>query len=186
MKVFFTGDTHFGHTNIAGPDVSNWSSGFRNFKTTSEMDETLIRNWNTLVGQEDVVYHVGDFAFCGPDKALPILKRLNGKIHLILGNHDKTAKQLSNHFASVSSYQEIIIEKQAIVLFHYPIESWNGMHRGSWMIHGHCHFHLPVSEGRKIDTGVDNPMANYAPISFEDMQRYMAKKGQLKVDHHGG
>ena len=186
MNIFFTSDTHFGHSNIAGPTVSNWKSGYRNFKSVEEMDETLIKNWNGRVKSNDLVYHLGDFAFSSPVKAIPIKQRLNGKVHLILGNHDKTVLNMQQYFENISSYREIYVDgKQQLVLFHYPIESWNNMRHGSWMIHGHCHYSLPVSEGRKIDIGVDNPLTNYAPMEYSELKAIMAKKENLKIDHHG-
>lgn len=61
-KVFFTSDTHFGHSNII--KYCN-----RPFKDKDEMNETLISNWNKVVPEDGIVIHCGDFAFAGGDKA---------------------------------------------------------------------------------------------------------------------
>jgi len=79
MTTWFTSDTHFGHANIIR--YSN-----RPYDTTEEHDEALIANWNFSVQPNDEVYHLGDFSF--GNKAMEILPRLNGIIHLIKGNHD--------------------------------------------------------------------------------------------------
>ena len=80
-KVFFTSDTHFNHTNII-------QYCQRPFKSTDEMNEAIIDNWNSVVGEEDTVFHLGDFCLGSSAEWNKILNRLNGKIYLILGNHD--------------------------------------------------------------------------------------------------
>ena len=52
------------------------------------MNETIISNWNNTVGQDDIVFHLGDFCLGGSAEWTKILDRLNGKIYLIMGNHD--------------------------------------------------------------------------------------------------
>lgn len=74
-KVFFTADTHFGSERTL-------TLSRRPFKTVEEMDETLINNWNSVVGKDDIVYHLGDFG------NYEIVKRLNGKVTLIWGNYE--------------------------------------------------------------------------------------------------
>lgn len=80
-RVFFTSDTHFNHTNIIR--FCN-----RPFKDVSHMNETIISNWNRVVGSEDIVFHLGDFCLGGSAEWINVLNRLNGKIYLISGNHD--------------------------------------------------------------------------------------------------
>lgn len=172
-KIYFISDTHFGHQNII--KYCN-----RPFKNAYEMDEALIRNWNETVSQDDMVYHVGDFAL-GSDPA-KILRRLNGSKILIKGNHDKRP-QLAHGWSEIHPYLEITIEKQFIVLFHYSMRVWNKHHHGSWQLFGHSHGSLPDDPTAKsIDVGVD--CHNYRPISFEDIRRIMAKKTIAVVDHH--
>jgi calcineurin-like phosphoesterase family protein len=74
-KVFFTADTHFGSERTL-------TLSRRPFKTVEEMDETLIDNWNSVVGKDDIVWHLGDFG------NYEVVKRLNGKINLIWGNYE--------------------------------------------------------------------------------------------------
>ena len=80
-KIFFTSDTHFGHQRSF-----LWEP--RGFNSIEEHDETIIKNWNEVVGPEDEVYHLGDVMLNNNEYGLECIKRLNGKIHLILGNHD--------------------------------------------------------------------------------------------------
>ena len=82
-KIWFSSDHHFFHNNII--KYCN-----RPFETVEEMNEALVKNWNSVVGPDDHVYHLGDFCFGNVEKWNWCLEpgRLNGHIHLILGNHD--------------------------------------------------------------------------------------------------
>lgn len=80
-KIFFTSDTHFCHKNII-------SYAGRPFFSTEEMDKALIENWNSVVPEDGIVFHLGDFCFGGNTQWKTIRKKLNGKIYLILGNHE--------------------------------------------------------------------------------------------------
>lgn len=72
MRRFIISDTHFGHANII--DYCN-----RPFRDVFDMDETLIRNWNEVVGKDDLVYHLGDFAFHkDKEDLMGLLSRLHG------------------------------------------------------------------------------------------------------------
>lgn len=95
MASYFISDTHFGHE-------SRIRLANRPFSSVDEMDEQLIENWNSRVGPEDTVYHLGDFCFRNARGAEHYRSRLNGTIHLIRGNHDsQTVKHFSDLFESV-------------------------------------------------------------------------------------
>ena len=79
--TFFTSDTHFNHANIIR--FCN-----RPFKDVEQMNEVMIANWNSVIGKDDTVFHLGDFCLGGAAEWTKILDRLNGKIYLIMGNHD--------------------------------------------------------------------------------------------------
>lgn len=114
QRILFTADTHFGHRNIIR--YCN-----RPFYSVEEMDETLINNWNKVVDKEDVVFHLGDFAVGGAALWSNLLQRLNGKVYLIMGNHDvHTIDKGFEGFQYVSWEMLIEIGKQKIYLNHYP------------------------------------------------------------------
>lgn len=129
MKSFVISDLHFGHANII--KLAN-----RPFSNVEEMDEKLIENWNSVVSDEDIVYVVGDFSFKGKN-AENYLDRLNGKIVLIRGNHDKRIRH--EKIIAVKDYANEIINGRRYIMSHYPMTSWDGMFRDSVLFYGHIH-----------------------------------------------
>jgi len=119
------------------------------------MDEALAARWNEVVGEEDVVWHLGDFAIrVRPERAASILDGLHGAKHLIGGNNDPPAIRALTGWVSVRDYAEIEVEGRQLVLCHYPLRAWNGQHRGSLQLHGHSHGRLKPLP-RQFDVGVD-------------------------------
>ena len=84
-EVFMTSDLqlHFSHNNIL-----KYCPDSRPFSSIEEMDEKIVENWNNKVTEHDFVYILGDISFGKPSYTCEILKRLNGKKYLIMGNHD--------------------------------------------------------------------------------------------------
>ena len=79
--IFFTSDLHFGHEHII-------QFNHRPFRNVTEMNRQLISNYNAVVQPEDTVYLLGDLSFqISVEKANALIAQLNGKKHLILGNH---------------------------------------------------------------------------------------------------
>ena len=149
-REFVTSDTHFGHRNVL-----NFCPTTRPYNTVEEMDDDIIRIWNTHVRPHDTVYHLGDVSFANPTQTREIVERLNGNIHLITGNHDsKTIKSCSDQFQSIQEYVTIKRNKQRIILFHFPIVFWHSMEHGSIHLFGHMHGDYRPT-GRNIDVGWD-------------------------------
>lgn len=151
MGIFFTSDTHFGPTAII--KLCN-----RPFSSVEEMDEAMIARWNAMVGDGDIVYHLGDFCYRNARGAENYIRRLNGEIHLIAGNHDaQTLRQDSGLFASVRDILEIRVGDRRIVLCHYPMREWHNSWSGSWHFFGHVHGRLNAHPlGYSLDVGVDS------------------------------
>jgi calcineurin-like phosphoesterase family protein len=149
------------------------------------MDEALITNWNSRVGLKDHVYHLGDFALGDVDQARNILRRLNGRIHFVEGNHDAIASKLASNFASYRvGFNEVKINRQRITLCHYAMKTWKKSGGGAWHLYGHSHGTLKDDiHSLSFDCGVD--CHNYAPIHFDEVRVIMAKKNWKSVDHHG-
>lgn len=86
MTSFVISDTHFGHESCWAKFKLPNGDPMRPFASTEEMDETLVDNWNKTVHPKDTVYHLGDVVIAR--RHLQTVKRLNGKLRLIRGNHD--------------------------------------------------------------------------------------------------
>ena len=178
-RVFFTSDTHFNHTNII-------RFCDRPFGSTEEMNEKLIGNWNSVVGADDIVFHLGDFCLGGSAEWTKVLDRLNGKIYLIIGNHDlKNMKQgFIGRFEHVAMEMRIEIGKQKIYLNHYPFLCFEGGYKDVWQLFGHVHTrknNTGIDAGRlqylyptQYDVGVDNN--DFMPVSFEQVKKIIEKQ----------
>ena len=155
--LFFTSDTHFADTRVLRIDR-------RPFPSLEEHDQALITNWNEIVGHEDEIWHLGDFARGRTaGYADHILSALNGRKHLIIGNNDDSATTGARGWASVQHYAELTRGDRLIVLCHYPFRTWNGMGKKSINLHGHSHGRLkPVT--RQFDVGID--VWNFRPVSL--------------------
>lgn len=176
MEHWFTSDAHFFfHKNII--KYCN-----RPFIDVQSMNETLINNWNSVVSPGDVVYSLGDFAMGKIGEIKDVLSRLNGKLHMITGNHDQEIIKNANNLVcdgyvkEVVPYKEISINGQFICMFHYGCRVWNRSHRGSWLLYGHSHNNLPPF-GKSVDVGVDSTSilghAPYRPFSYKEIYEFM-------------
>jgi calcineurin-like phosphoesterase family protein len=145
------------------------------------MNQVLTDNWNSTVGPEDTVYHLGDFSMGG--KPHSYAKRLNGKKILILGNHDRES-QLSacGFFHKIRNYEKIEIDGKIVHLKHYPFKPNVSEYDvkfidrmleddGNWLIHGHVHNSKPVLTGKSINVSCE--WHNYTPVSEEDIIKIM-------------
>lgn len=98
-EVWLTSDLHLGHKKVAG---------LRGFSSTAEHDETIIDNWNGVVGPNDTVYVLGDFSFLPRLESTAAVCRLNGAKHLLLGNHDGTRARCLSYGFSTVEHQTVI------------------------------------------------------------------------------
>jgi len=156
MSVFFTADTHFG-------DHRTINIQKRPFATVAEMDAVLIERWNTVVGPDDVVWHLGDVARRAADVP-DLLARLHGTKHLLRGNNDPDDTAAAPGWASVGDYVEMALDGYRLVLCHYPFRSWNGQHKRAINLHGHSHGRLKPMP-RQFDVGVD--ARDFAPVRLD-------------------
>lgn len=164
-KTWFTSDTHFGHANI----ISHCA---RPFGSVGEMDAALIANWNAAVQPSDEVWHLGDFAFRSAKPAAWYLSRLNGRKHLVHGNHDSAEARADPGWASSQAMAEIAVDGQRLVLLHYAMRVWPKAHHGALHLFGHSHGTLP-GDSQSCDVGVDVPEWNYRPVSLAEIVEYL-------------
>ena len=169
QRVFVTADTHFGHAAILR------LTG-RPFESLQAMDEGLISRWNAKVGPDDTVWHLGDFSFRAEASPENYRARLNGRIHLVIGNHDDPGlRARTDLFESVSDIVGIKWGKQRIALCHYPMRDWPGAFRGAWHLFGHEHGRLDEEPlGLSLDVGVDSH--GFAPLALDEVAQLMAQR----------
>lgn len=133
---YFISDLHFGHKNCLSFDN-------RPFKDIQENDNVLISNWNNTVGIDDDIYILGDISWHNSSTTVEIFKQLNGRKHLIKGNHDNAVlknPELQKLFVEICEYKELFIDsKTSIILCHYPIPCFKN-HYYKWIhLYGHVH-----------------------------------------------
>jgi calcineurin-like phosphoesterase family protein len=198
QQLYFTSDTHYMHTNICR-GTTRWSNAddfCRDFDTLDQMNDRIVNGINSAVGQDDILFHLGDWSFGGFEMIEKFRNRINCRnIHLILGNHDhhieRDREDIRLLFTSVNQYLELEVKgkdwEQNYVLMHYPIISWNKMNDGVIHLHGHVHLSADrrIGKGKTMDVGVDGNGLN--PLHTSDIKRLMNNqpiKSGFEFDHH--
>ena len=175
-NIYFVSDSHFGHTNII-------KYCKRPFKDVEEHDAELIRRWNEKVPEDGIVFHLGDVGFGKSKYINDILRKLNGHIYLVIGNHDwrHVVTECSWRFEEMAQQINMKIGEQHIILNHYPLLCFAGVYRESnptWQLFGHVHTSPYTDSGldtprlvnlfpTQYDVGVDNN--NFTPVSYFDI-----------------
>lgn len=184
-KIFFTADTHFGHENAIKFDN-------RPFDSVEEMDEELIRRWNQKVGKGDLVYVLGDMIWkTRNDDAPTLIKRLNGQIILIKGNHDRFLHnaKAKNALAGVKDYDDICVTLEdgttrRVIISHFYMPFYVGYRYQAIHLHGHSHGSEECMQEELIKrTLAANGFVtraynvgcmhwNYEPVTLDEILRY--------------
>lgn len=195
VNKWIISDTHFGHTNIIRfetdgelirPGYTTDDNSFVSFlgQDIAVHDEALIQRWNERVNPGDKVYHLGDFG-----KPLDIVKRLNGRKRLILGNHDDIhdAQMLGKVFEKVLSWRVFNKEFALPTVFcHYPLHrSIDDPVPRRVCVHGHIHEKtIRGINGRRdpwyLNVCVEH--TNMAPLSFDELGN-MIRRRKYEIDN---
>lgn len=165
---------HFGHENIVK---------YNDRKTDDilEMEELLVQAWNDTVRPNDTVFHLGDIT--GGSDPAPYLRRLNGRIKVIMGNHDSyRLMRRALQEGLITGYVDtdyVRWNHERFWLSHYPHRAWRKSNKGSFHLYGHTHGDYP-GVGRSMDVGVD--AIGFAPISIDEV--YELLKDKEFTNHH--
>jgi calcineurin-like phosphoesterase family protein len=169
MKYFYSSDHHFDHRNIVR--LCN-----RPFETLEDMQQTMIDNWNSVVGQNDRVYILGDFAFSQKTFEI-IVPKLKGYKTFIKGNHDRKALKKCKfdvtQYVSIldDSIHNVMDNNRKVILCHYPLYEWEDSYKGSIHLFGHCHSNIGVNpRNNAYDVGVD--CWNFTPKTLDEIVMY--------------
>ena len=190
-KVFFVSDLHFHHRNILKHCPKRAEIGGFDIEDTEAHDKWLIDVWNKTISKKDIVYIIGDFAFGNPEDIKKyLMPKLNGHKFLILGNHDKSSEHLDGYFTQIAQMKEVTFKKKnfpfieednfRVFMCHYPMVTWDAKHYGVVQVQGHSHGRLDEfneeSTDLRVDVGIDGTLANFKPISLEQLYDYFKKK----------
>ena len=178
-KLFLTSDSHLGHFNIC-------KYCHRPFTSRSEMDQTLIKNWNAVVPEDGIVVHCGDFMLPHNEDIKEYNKYLNqlhGRVLLLRGNHDRASLDwVSDKLIAVRDQAMIVVDGVKIFAQHYPCAAFNG----DYHVYGHIH---TLADGtcygidgdvtkvmgkNTYDVGVDQN--GYTPVSYWQLCDIFRKK----------
>jgi len=160
MKRFIISDTHFNHANVI-------KYCGRPFADVSEMNSILIKNWNETVGSEDIVYHLGDFAFGSKDKIAELRKLLNGRIYLLLGNHDRRhSYKFWQDCGFERVYDKTIITDKFFILSHEPV--FLDESTSYYNLYGHTHEKI-VGGPHHINCCVEH--CDYRPRNLDELAK---------------
>lgn len=159
-RAWFTSDTHFGHTNIV-------QYCQRPFTDVHHMNRELVRRWNKVVEPLDIVYHLGDFAMGNRGDIPGHLNKLNGKITLVRGNHDRSQTAM-REAGFTEIYDELVVEVEGtkVYLHHQPVDDMRKWKGAQIHLHGHVHTEYQ-RRGRLINVGVD--MWDFTPRSISEL-----------------
>lgn len=193
-KIFFTSDTHFGHDRefLWGP---------RGFTNSQEHDEAIIKNWNETVSPDDIVYHLGDLMLGDNAHGIECVKRLNGNIKLIRGNHDTDARwKLYGTLPNVEliGWADVIkYKKYNFYLSHHPTLTSNlekAPHLRMHLINLYGHTHqmgkfyqdMPYMFHVGLDSNDNRPVLLDDAIELmkEETKRCIALLGEDTVDEN--
>jgi calcineurin-like phosphoesterase family protein len=187
---YYTSDTHAYHANII-------RHTHRPFSSVEEMNEALLTGINSVVKEDDWLYHLGDWAWGRHDKkllfrnAIDFRKKINCRnVVLIFGNHDRPLRR-NQGFLSLFKQTADLLEiydpflKRDMVLCHYAMIKFNKSHFGrTFHLFGHSHGglnswlqeHMPSHLA--FDAGVDNAykqLGEFRPFSSLELEGILAK-----------
>ena len=178
-KLFMTSDSHLGHYNIC-------KYCHRPFQSRSDMDQTLIKNWNAVVPEDGIVVHCGDFMLPHNEDIKEYNKYLNqlhGRVLLLRGNHDRASLDwVSDKLIAVRDQAMIVVDGVKIFAQHYPCAAFNG----DYHVYGHIHTLADgtcygidgdvtkVMRKNTYDVGVDQN--GYTPVSYLQLCDIFRKK----------
>lgn len=194
---FFTSDTHFSHQNII-------RFCDRPFKDTDHMDEEIIRRWNSVVSEDDTVWHLGDVALGPIATSLPKVGRLNGYKILVVGNHERIfgGESAKHRDRFQPEYEKVFDEiydnieftnfdgiDQEVALSHFPYEgdSHDGdryteyrlADEGRVLLHGHTHLDnvMSFSKNGSLQIHVGQDAWDYTPVSIDQISQLVTQFG---------
>lgn len=193
QKIWFTSDLHFGHRNVLKFCNRPWED-------EKLMGRGLIQNWNNTVGDNDIVFVLGDTFWFNDSRSIKkVLGQLKGKdIYIIPGNHDDFESYHRVVDPRIHLCQDVMVvwiteenqPKREVWLSHYPMMTWPHRENGAYQFFGHIHSHPDKFAGvdqdlplhwNQADVGCD--FWAWTPVDLDTLIAYCTMKkeemGQL-------
>lgn len=183
-KIWLTSDLHFCH-----------NRGFiyepRGFNSVDEHNKTIVSNWNKVVSEDDDVYVLGDLMLNDNETACEYIKQLNGRIHIVRGNHDTDTRwaiymSLPNVVELCGWAMMIHYRKYHFYLSHFPTLTGNlekeSLHQCTLNLFGHTHSREKFYEDRPYMYNVALDAHNNTPVLLDDIIEEMKEKVKECID----
>ena len=171
-NIWFVSDSHFFHANIIKYCNRPWNSGkdeVGNIIVTDDdvkrMNEEMVRRWNSVVEKNDIVWHLGDFSFGGKENLESIFPKLNGRINLVMGNHDHYKIDYYYKVGFHRVYDRKVIINDFVILSHAPLMFLND-NTPFFNIYGHVHDSSAYPTWTKHSCCACVERHDYTPISW--------------------
>ena len=167
-RIFLIADTHFGDENIRLYEE-------RPFPDTDTMDREIIRRWNSVVGDNDLVYHLGDFCSGGQERCRELLSQLKGRKRLLIGNHDAyLTTQQWRDLGFEECYDLPVILKEFFILSHTPLYVCRSMPYAN--LYGHVHNNPTYRSVSSRSACVSVERINYTPVLLETIRNKLLEE----------
>jgi calcineurin-like phosphoesterase family protein len=151
--------------------------GPRRFNSVEEMNETIVDRHNSLVLPEDDVYVLGDLMLGDNEKGIELIKQMNGKLHIAIGNHDTAPrielyKTLPN-LVDINYVHTFKYRKYNFYCSHYPTLTGNleaeSLKQVAINLYGHTHQKDIFYEDRPymFHCGMDSNACACYPINID-------------------
>lgn len=177
----------------------------RGYNSSQEHDAGLISNWNKKASDSTIGFLLGDnmFGAGGAREFESVIGQLKFQtLYVMPGNHyagwHQSFESVDQNILWIKTkqvifcpnYLEMIINGQSVVSSHYPVLSFNGQARGSFMLFSHVHGNLEKSDVgraylnskcRAYEVSVEK---NPSPPSFKEISEILKKREPVSFDHH--
>lgn len=162
--IYFTSNQQFGRPSA----IRDFT---RPFENVEEMNQSLIASWNSTVKLDDIVYVLGNFAW-DPTTAEDIIKKLNGTIIFVQGEHDSAIvdlakrKVMPHHAALIEPLFTSNVDK--ISLSYWPLYEWPGKSKGYYHFFGYPNKKYKTDHKKRM-VNVSCDFWSYKPKSLDSI-----------------
>lgn len=171
MIEWVISDSHYFHRRIVEFEGMRAAWGLDSVSMTDHM----IKAWQSTVRDGDTVLHLGDFALGTRDQIAACRKALPGRIILVLGNHDRSAKAMRSFgIDEVYTRYEFDVDGWGHVICRHNPSNFTlaDATAANVLLHGHLHSnkmpaHVPIEVRAKAICCSVEALNNPGPVALE-------------------